>query len=93
MTFGGVIADADNDIPMEWACGGGTRRLQRVAHDRGQIIGMVVHRHENLQPAPKVAIGRRDLTSLASKAASPRQRGDGRTRSPSAIETSPGSPN
>src|SRR5215207_10173140 len=53
MTFGGVIADADNDIPMERACGGGTRRLQRMAHGCGQIVGMVVHRHENLQPAPK----------------------------------------
>jgi hypothetical protein len=56
MIFGGVIADADNDIPMERACGGGTRRLQRVSHGRCQIVGMVVHRHENLQPAPKVAI-------------------------------------
>jgi hypothetical protein len=52
-TFGGVIADADNDIPMERACGGGTRRLQRMAHGCGQIVGMVVDRHENLQPAPK----------------------------------------
>jgi hypothetical protein len=53
MTFGGVIADADNDIPVERACGGGTRRLQRVVHGCGQIVGMVVRRHENLQPAPK----------------------------------------
>jgi hypothetical protein len=53
MIFSGIITDADNDIPMEWACGGGTRRLQRVTHGRGQIVGTVVHRHENLQPAPK----------------------------------------
>jgi hypothetical protein len=39
MSFGGVIADPDNDIPMERACGCGARRLQRVAHGCGQIIG------------------------------------------------------
>ena len=48
VTFGSVIADADNDIPMERACGGGTRRLQCVAHRRGQLVGMVVHRHQSL---------------------------------------------
>jgi hypothetical protein len=44
---------------VEWACGGGARRLQRVAHGRGQIVGMIVHRHENLPPAPKGDIGQR----------------------------------
>jgi hypothetical protein len=47
MAFSGVVPDADNDIPMGWTCGCGTRRLQRVAHGRDQIIGMIVHRHEN----------------------------------------------
>jgi hypothetical protein len=86
MTFGGVIADPDNDVPMERACGCGTGRLQRVAHGRGQIVGMVVHRHRNLQPAPKGG-------QQAARQVSPRQRGDGRERSPSGFETSPGSPN
>jgi hypothetical protein len=53
MIFGGVIADADHDIPMERVCGSGTRRLQRMAHGCREIVGMGVHRHENLQPAPK----------------------------------------
>jgi hypothetical protein len=70
---------------MEWACGCGARRLQRVAHGCGQIICMIVHRHENLPPAPKGDIGQRGQ-ALAGEAASPdhlspKQRGNGRDRS------------
>jgi hypothetical protein len=95
MSFGCVVADPDNDISMEWACGCGTGRLQRVAHGCGQIVGMVVDRHENFLreewPSDSKALS-------ACEAALPDHSRHGNAATAAAVplsgfETSPGSTN
>jgi hypothetical protein len=52
MSFGGVVADPDNHIPMERARGGGARRLQRVAHGTAATAAAVPLSGFETSPGP-----------------------------------------